>query len=184
MINGDFLEKLKSATEASWSQTSIDPKVYGFQFQKGTRWNAGLSDELVSEYERVLRVRFPNDFKAFLHGMNGTDLATVNVYGSCGAPHRESVGVYSFPRDMEIVKRRIEDIRLSRAEIAADLAKQGFELPAEAGLVPIYAHRYIVCTSDLDSSVVLSIAVNGVDAIVYGNSLQEYLEKELLRGDA
>jgi hypothetical protein len=113
--------------------------------------------------------------------MNGTDLATLNVYGSCGEPPRESVGVYSYPRDIERAKTRIEDIRASRAEITADLAEQGFELPAEANLVPVYIHRYVVCTSILNSSVVLSVVVNAADAIVYGNSLREYLEKEFLR---
>ena len=113
--------------------------------------------------------------------MNGTDLATVNIYGSCGEPRRESVGVYSYPRDIEIVKKRIEDIRLNRTEIAADLAEQEFELPAEAVLVPIVFHRYVVCTAELDSSVVLSIVVDATDAIVYGNSLREYLENEFLR---
>jgi hypothetical protein len=113
--------------------------------------------------------------------MNGTDLPTLNVYGSCGEPPLESVGVYSYPRDIEAVKERIEHIRASRAEIAADLAGQGFELPAEASLVPVFTHRYVVCTSDLNSSVVLSIVTHATDAIVYGDSLREYLEKEFLR---
>jgi transposase-like protein len=47
----------------------------------------------------------------------------------------------------------------------------------------LYFHRYLVCTTDLNSSVVLSIVVNATDAIVYGNSLKEYLEKEFL-GDS
>jgi hypothetical protein len=181
MLSGDFLKELKRATEAKWHEKSIDTTLYGFQFQRGARWNEGLSDEMVAEYERVLRVRFPHHFRSLLRGMNGTDLATLNVYGSCGEPPRESVGVYSHPRDIERVKTRIEDIRASRAEITADLAEQGFELPAEANLVPVYIHRYVVCTSILNSSVVLSVVVNAADAIVYGNSLREYLEKEFLR---
>jgi hypothetical protein len=181
MLSGDFLKELKRATEAKWHEKSIDTTLYGFQFQRGTRWNEGLSDEMVTEYERVLRVRFPHDFRSLLRGMNGTDLATLNVYGSCGEPPRESVGVYSYPRDIERVKTRIEDIRASRAEITSDLAEQGFELPAEANLVPVYVHRYVVCTSIINSSVVLSVVVNAADAIVYGNSLREYLEKEFLR---
>ncbi len=181
MLSSDFLAEFKRATEAKWSERLIDPTLCGFQFQRGTRWNEGLSDEMVTEYETVLRVRFPHDFKAFLREMNGTDLATLNVYGSCGEPQRESVGVYSYPRDIETVNARIEQIRANRAEIAADLAGQGFELPAEASVVPVYSHRYLVCTTDLSSSVVLSIVVNATDAIVYGNSLREYLQKEFLR---
>ena len=182
MITADFLTDFKRSTEAKWTKKSIDPTLYGFQFQRGTRWNAGLSDEMVCEYEDVLRVRFPHDFSAFLREMNGTDLATVNVYGSGSEPHGESVGVYSYPRDIESVKARIEDIRAHRTEIVADLAGQGFELPAKASLVPVFIHRYVVCTLDLNSSVVLSIVVNSTDAVVYGNSLREYLEKEFLLG--
>jgi len=151
MLSLDFLTNFKRATEANWAAKSIDPALYGFQFQRGTRWNKGLSDEMVTEYERVLRIRFPHDFKAFLCEMNGTDLATLNVYGSCSEAPRESVGVYSYPRDIGAVKERIERIHASRIEIAPDLFGQGFELPAEAKLVPIYIHRYVVCTSDLNS---------------------------------
>lgn len=180
MLDGDFLRGFKQATETKWLKKSINPAIYGFQFQQGTRWNPGLSDDLIADYESALRVRFPHDLKAFLREMNGTDLPTLNVYGFCGEPHRNSVGVYSYPRDIEIVKQRIERISSSRTEIAADLAEQGFELLPEANLVPIYSHRYVVCSSNLDSSVVLSIVVRGVDAIVYGNSLREYLEEEFL----
>ena len=136
---------------------------------------------MLSEYQSILGVRFPRDFKTFLRRMNGTDLATLNVYGCCGEPQRKSVGVYSYPRDIEIVKQRIEDIRSSRAEIAADLTEQGFELSSEASLVPIFSHRYVACTANLDDSVVLCIVVHDTDAIVYGDSLKEYLEKEFLR---
>jgi hypothetical protein len=45
----------------------------------------------------------------------------------------------------------------------------------------VYIYRYVVCTSILNSSVVLSVVVNAADAIVYGSSLREYLEKEFLR---
>ena len=65
-------------------------------------------------------------------------------------------------------------------EIADDLREQGFDLPTKAALVPIYLHRYVVCTPNLNSSFVLSIAVHSTDAVVYGSSLQEYLKREFL----
>ena len=178
MLSDDFLTQFKQATEAKWSEKSINPTLYSFQFQRGTRWNPGLSEEMLTEYESILGVRFPHDFKTFLRRMNGTDLATLNVYGLCGEPHRKSVGVYSYPRDIEIVKQRIEDIRVSRAEIVTDLVEQGFELSPEARLVPVFSSRYVVCTSNLESSVVLSVVIHAVDAIVYGNTLREYLEED------
>ena len=179
MLSSDFLDKFKQATEKKWRQQSIDPTVYGFQFRPGTRWNPGLPEDKVVEFENVLGVRFPYDFKAFLRVMNGTDIPTLNVYGSSGEPARESVGVYSYPRDVEIIQQRINDVRSFRHKAGVTLAEQGFELAAEASLVPIYGHRYVVCVADLSSSAVVSI--EGTDAIVYGNSLKEYLEREFLR---
>jgi len=180
MLSYDFLADFKRATEQLWSERSINPTAYGFQFQRGTRWNPGLSDNKIAEYESALGVRFPGDFRAFLGAMNGTDIPTLNVYGNCGEPHRTSVGVYSYPRDLDGVKQRIEDVRESRNEITADLGSQGFDLLSEAALVPIYGHRYVVCTSNSDQSVVLSVVVHDTDAIVYGASLKEYLEREFL----
>ncbi len=180
MLNSDFLDEFKRTTEAKWSTVSLDPMIYGFQFQPGTRWNPGLSDEVVAEYENLLGVRFPHDFKLFLKAMNGTDIPTLNIYGSSGDPPCQSVGVYSYPRDIEIIKRGIEYVSESRAELRITLADQGFDLPAEASLVPIFAHRYVMCTSNPNTSVVLSI-LDRQDAIVYGDSLKEYLVCEFLR---
>jgi hypothetical protein len=179
MLSNDFLTQFKRATEKKWSEQSINPNLYGFQFQRGTRWNPGLSDEEIAQYEDVLRVRFPHDFNAFLREMNGTDISTLNIYGYRGEPPRQWVGVYSYPRDLGIVRRLIEDVTKHRAELITTMAEQGLDLPVEAGLVPIYGHRYLVCTSSPDSSVVLSID-GGDDAIVYGNSLKAYLEREFL----
>jgi hypothetical protein len=179
MLSADFLAQLKLLTEEEWSEQAINPLIYGFQFQRGTRWNPGLSEREIAEYENALGVRFPTDFRAFLGAMNGTDLPTLNVYGYCGEPQRQSVGVYSYPRDLEIVRQRIDDVRGWRAELTITLADEGFNFADDESLVPIYGHRYVVCTSHFNRSVVLSIA-DGSDAIVYGKSLKEYLQCEFL----
>ncbi len=178
-IDDEFLAEFKRQTEARWQHTNINPSIYGFQFQRGTRWNEGLTDSEIEAYEVALGVQFPNDFKRMLHIINGTDLPTVNVYGSSGVPQSEFVGVYAYPRDLPIVQEMKQDIGKDRGEIAAVLQDQGFELEPTANLVPIFSHRYIVCGSDPNQSVVLSIM--GTDAIVYGDSLRIYLQVEFLR---
>jgi len=183
MLTDDFLAELKRRTLAKWRVQEIKPDLYGFQFQRGTCWNAGLRDDEIAEYERAVQARFPNDLKRFLRAMNGTDLPTLNVYGSSGEPPRTSQGVYSFPRDVEEIRRRTTAIYSAQAELIADLAEQGFVLPIDARLIPIYDHRYVVCTSDINCSTVLSIVLNDIDAIVYANSLREYLEREFLDGN-
>ena len=180
MLSSDFLAEFKRATEATWHKRPINPHIYGFQFQPGTRWNPGLSDDKIAEYENVLGLQFPYDFRAFLRAMNGTDLPTLNIYGYCPEPPHTSTGVYSYPRDVELVKHLIEEVRKDRSALTQTMAEQGFDLPATTNLVPIYGHRHLVCTSDLDSSAVLSIDASG-DAILYANSLQEYLQIEFLR---
>jgi hypothetical protein len=180
MLSSDFLAHFKSATETMWRDKQINPTLCGFQFQQGTRWNPGLPDAEIADYEDILGVRFPDDFRSFLRAMNGTDIPTLNTYGYNGEPARQSVGVYSYPRDIEVVKRRMGEVSEWRPELAASMAEQGFDLAADADLAPIYIHRFVVCTSDLSRSPVLSIN-DGSDAIVYGNSLKEYLENEFLR---
>jgi hypothetical protein len=180
VIDRDFLAELKRTTEAKWSSLTIDPSIYGFQFQPSTRWMPGLSDEQIAAYEGILGVKLPDDFKTFLGAMNGTDLPTLNVYGSSGVPPRQSPGVYSYPRDLEVVKQLIEVVQENRDDVVLDLSSQGFHLPAQATLVPIFGHRYLVCMQKLNTSVVLSVVVDEVDAIVFGNSLREYLTKEFL----
>ena len=184
MISDEFLTWFKVATEAEWSRSSINPGIYGFQLLPGTRWNPGLSEAAIREYEEVLDARFPNDFRVFLRFMNGTDRETLNVYGSSGEPSRRSVGVYSYPRDIEIVRGEIEHIAPHLDEICADLASEGCNIPPGCRLVPVYGHRFVVCGPDPESSVVLSIVVNSVDAIVYGHSLESYLRNEFLRSES
>ena len=182
MLSHEFLDNFRQATEVRWHNASVNPKVYGFQFQPGTSWNAGLNDEEIDAYQEILKICFPNDFKVFLSSMNGTSPPTVNIHGSSEEPPSLSVGVYSYPDDLEIVQAQIALItdKMDRKTLAATLAEEGFYLPEDANLMPIFEHRYIVCIPLQDSSTVLSIWDEN-DAIVYGRSLQEYLEEEFLR---
>jgi hypothetical protein len=179
VLDSEFLAEFKRLTELKWKDTAIDPYAYGFQIQPGTRWLPGLSIEEIARYEQTLGIAFPNDLRIFLQAVNGTDLPALNVYGSQPAQQRaELFGIYSYPRDLDAIQQKIADIKADREEITAKLAEQGFTLPPTAGLVPIYFPRYVLCDSSPMSSVVLSIY--GVDAIVYADSLREYLVKDFL----
>ncbi len=179
MLSNDFLLSFKRETEERWSKTLIDPTIYGFQFQAGTRWNPGLSERQVAAYEMEIGIQFPLDFKRFLRAMNGTDLSTLNIYGGSGEPARGRIGVYAYPRDLETVQQCVFEVTAERDTLAATLADQGFTLSPTAGLMPIYAHRCVVCEKDGDDCAVLSVW-DPEDAIVYGYTLQEYLEREFL----
>lgn len=178
-VTHDFLDNFKLSTETKWRTQAVNPTLYGFQFQPGTCWNPGLSEATVLEYQELLGLRFPYDLVAFFRKMNGTDLPTINVYGS-SRPAAHSVGVFSYPRDIDIVRQRMEDIHRHRRAIATNLSDQGLDLPPGVGFAPIFSHRYVVCAPNPETSVILSVVTDGTDAIVYAGSLREYLEKEFL----
>jgi len=87
--------------------------------------------------------------------------------------------VYSYPRDIESVRNCIANAVSDKEMLIVTLADQGFSLAPTAGLMPIYAHRFVVCDGDPETSIVLSVW-DSEDAIIYGYSLQEYLEREFL----
>ena len=179
MISVEFLSEFKRETEERWRKKSLEPEIYGFQFQAGTRWLPGLPDKQIQAYENEVYVHFPSDFAAFLRMMNGTDLPTLNIYGNSGEPSREWVGVYSYPRNLDIVLKRISEAVEDRDTLTSTLAEQGYALSSTTELMPIYAHRCVVCDEAQESCVVLSVW-DSEDAIVYGYTLQEYLEREFL----
>jgi hypothetical protein len=133
----------------------------------------------IAQYEQMLDTSFHLDFKTFLKCMNGTDLPVIDVRGTSGEPPRFGPGFFSFPRDLEVVKNRIQVARAHKAQLAVTLKEQGFHLAANAHLIPIYSHRYVVCSPGADDSPVLSIW-DARDVIVYGHSLLGYLEREVL----
>lgn len=176
-LTAEFI-RFKDETEALWAEAELDPVIHGYQIQRGTRWNPGLSADEIAAYERALGVRFPESLRVMLSVMNGTDQPTLNIYGSSGHEPREWVGVYAYPRDLEIVRQYIGYVEEERGQVAEVLAEQDFRLEPDAGLVPIYAHRYLVCGADALDGPVLSIY--GTDAIVYGPDLLAYLRTEFL----
>ena len=179
-MNERYFLELRQKTEAEWARCEVNPTLYGYQIQRGTCWNPGLTSTEIEQYEAAVRARFPDDFRLMLKIMNGTDRPTLNVYGNSGYPHQTGIGVYSYPRDLEAVKARMREVDRDRNQIELELESQGYSLAPSAVLVPVFAHRFVVCGSDPRQSTVLSI--EGLDAIVYADSLPAYLEQEFLHG--
>jgi len=181
LLTTDWLIRFKQATEEVWNSRPLNPAIYGFQIQPGTRWNPGLSDAEIEHYEKALQIDFPDDFRRLLGYINGTDLPTINIYGESGIPPQQSVGVYSYPRDLPHVQHRIASLNAAsdRPRLFETLAEGGLSLPPDTKFAPIYEHRYVVCTKFFPQSPVVSIW-DADDAIFYGDSLGDYLEREFL----
>lgn len=180
MIDKNFLLNFKRSTEHKWRNKKLKMGIYGFQIQRGTRWNPGLSDKEINQYEKDLGFPFSPELRTLLQVMNGTDLPTLNVYGSCGEPYRTSVGVYAYPRDLSHVLARIRTLKEVWKDTGDLLSEVGL-YAASCQLYPIFVHRFVACDPSLPGSPVLS--VHGTDAILYSESLRDYLEKEFLSGN-
>jgi hypothetical protein len=85
MLDIDSVLAFKSASEEKWRNTSIKG-TWGFQIQAQTRWNPGLTDKTVMQYEVAVGASFPPDFKTFLRCMNGTDIPAIDVRGAAVNP--------------------------------------------------------------------------------------------------
>ncbi|MGA7318121.1 MAG: hypothetical protein WBX22_29615 [Silvibacterium sp.] len=84
MLDIDSFLAFKSASEEKWARRSIKDTVWGFQIQAQTRWNPGLTDDAIAQYEEAIDSSFHPDFKAFLKCMNGTDIPAIDVRGTSG----------------------------------------------------------------------------------------------------
>ena len=171
-----FVLDFKRRSEERWRSARIDRGLYGFQFRPGTRWNPGLADSEIDRFQKELGMEFPREFRLLLRNLNGTDLPTLNVYGNCGEPESERPGVYSFPKDLAIVKGYLERLDSDWSDVVKVLRSEGFELTREMALIPFYVHRFLVGLPNGDPGPVLSIM--DTDAIVYSDSLRSFLEDE------
>lgn len=167
-LTNDFLHNFKNITEQNWKETKINTRIYGFQFQTGTKWNIGLNDQKIKEYENHLKIEFPEELKMLLHVINGTNLPTINVYGNSGEQYKYSVGVYSYPRDIKEILDRIERV-IKHSEY------WDFDIIENDYLLPFYSHRYIQIRNN---EVLRVVSIYDEDGIEYGSTLLEYLEKE------
>mgnify|MGYP001181010998 CR=1 FL=1 len=167
----DFLNAFVTSTESNWENVVINPKIFGFQFQKGTHWRKGLTDLEISKFENDLGVSFPNEYKFLLRNINGTDLPTMNINGAWGNSVEYSIGVYSYPDD-------INTIRKAKSFLDVHSEEWGFDTQENDYFIPFYSHRYIQVRNEEIQRVV---SVYGNDGIEYGKDMRSYLEKEFIR---
>ena len=80
----EFMIWFKEKSEKHFYDLELDKNIYGFQFQKGTKWNIGLPDEAIEKIQKKLGFQFPEELKWFYKTMNGTSLPGINTFGESG----------------------------------------------------------------------------------------------------
>jgi hypothetical protein len=138
-----------------WISININPKVYGFQIQKNTKWNPGLSNSDIEKFEKDLGFNFPEIYKLFLKTMNGTD----------------KPAYYSYPRDLETIQEMIEWICESFEIKVKDM--DGDKIPF---IIPITQHRFLISDKTKRNPV---LSMYGQDVIIYASSLKTFLINDI-----
>lgn len=171
-----FFIWLKNESEKFWKTIEINPGIYGLQIQKNTKWNPGLSDLQIKEFEKGLGFKFPQIYKIFLKHANGTDKPAVNVYGESGEPYVYATAYYSYPRDLKIVKKMIEYVCESFKINVKDI--DGEKIPF---ILPIIGHRFLI-VDKAGKHPILSMC--GDDIIPYSSSLKNFLINDIFKSHA
>ena len=167
----DFI-RLKKCTENYWNNKSIQEEIYGFQIQKGTKWNNGLSEEQIIEFQNIMGFEFPEILKDYYTVMNGIDKNQINVFGNSGEPYSYSKNIYGFPDDIKIIKDLIQWIYKEKEINEKEMADKNI-----SRIFPIYYHRFIL----IDHKEHSILSMYGNDIILYANNIIDLFYKDELR---
>lgn len=195
-----FLDWFQERTEVAWS-TYPTPTVEGFamrrrlgcDWQPGTRWLTGLSEEQLAAVERTWKLRFPPDYRLFLHRLHAVDhplRCTSWGAGSDTPTLHDEPAFFNWLTDQNILRQRldalvqglefdVEENNLWRSHwgprpaTAEARAQRICELLERAPrLIPVYSHRYLLAEPCQAGNPIFSIVQS--DIIVYGADLRGY----------
>jgi hypothetical protein len=163
-----YFQKIKQAANKSWRRLNIEENCWGLQIQAGTKWRDGLSETAMAEFETTIGYEFPLALKNYYKTMNGLDTPGIDVRGSEGALPRYGPIYYSYPDDLDEIKKTIDWV------LNANHVSPG-DLPAKASRIfPIMGHRFLL----IDDPKHRVLSMHGDDIIYWSNSLSELLLRQ------
>jgi hypothetical protein len=196
-----FLEWLRQQTESRWlthtPQSVKGANVGGLDWQTGTRWRGGMTDDEIAAAQERFGLVFPPDHRLFLGTLHTPDPEMVGATFAGGYTLVPTTGrqFHDWTGDPAVIAERIawplEGLLWSIEQDHGWFAEWG-ERPrteahreakvrelaaAGAQLVPICGHRYLAGSPDRVGNPVLSIY--GADTIIYAGNLRLFLPLEL-----
>lgn len=143
--------------------------VWGYQIQNNSKWNPGLSVEILGSFQEELETEFPQSLKNFYLTMNGLDKLGINVGDGSESPNYHPT-FYSYPNDTEIIKSQINWVHE---------ANEFKERPNHQNTIPFvfpfFGHRFLVF--DNNEQV---LSMYGNDIIAWADNLSKAIWKDIL----
>jgi hypothetical protein len=163
---------------------------------RGVKFEAGLSDEEVSDIEQRCNFRFPPDLKMFLQLAVPIKWEEPNsTYVSDRFPnwHKDpveimewsrewAIGTFSFDIESERNNFWMSEWGKKPSALVDQLAIATAHIQNAPLLIPIYEHRFLPAEPCEAGNPVFSI-YQAIDSIPYGYNLQKYLQNEFINRD-
>ncbi len=198
-----FLRWFRERTEETWQRYQtrtfeefVASRVGGRDWQQGTRWLSGLSEQEIVTIEQHYQVRFPPDYRLFLQVLHSVDRPLVGARYSDDKTMIPTTApsFYNWQTDTEAIQATYEwlveglvfDVQHADVWLPSWGAKpttaEGQEarvrelVNAAPKLIPVFAHRYLLASPCEAGNPVLSISQS--DIIIYGVDLHDYFLTE------
>jgi hypothetical protein len=162
----EFFKRIKSLSEEYWNNSDINPNIFGFQIQKGTKWKNGLSENELSDFQTQIKIEFPEELKNFYRTMNGLDKKGINIFGSNGSEPNFNPIYYSYPENLEKIRENINWIYESNG-----VKVENIEIPK---IFPITGHRFLILD---ENNQILSMY--GDDIIFWSENISKLIGTEI-----
>ena len=162
----DFFTAIKRLSEKYWSECDINPDIFGFQIQNGTKWKKGLSEYELADFQAELNMEFPEELKNFYRTMNGLDKKGINVFGSNGTEPNYNPIYYSYPENLKQIRENINWIYESN-----NAKTENKEIPK---IFPVTRHRFLIL--DENNSI---LSMYGDDIIYWSENLSKLIANDI-----
>ncbi|MCU4165387.1 SMI1/KNR4 family protein [Carboxylicivirga caseinilyticus] len=179
----EFMTWFKDVSEKHFEEFELDKEAYGLDFQKGTKWNIGLSDREIGEFQKELGFEFPYELKQFYKTVNGTNVPGVNTFGESGMQYNYEPIYYSYPVHVTIIKELINEKLEISGLSPTTMIKNNIPF-----IFPIERFYYMVIDNLTNPIYYISTGFENHDlnkpsvyASLYADSLQSFLIKSVLK---
>ena len=198
-----FLRWFRERTEETWRRYQtrtfeeyVASRVGGRDWQQGTCWQGGLSEQEIATIEQHYDVRFPPDYRLFLQMLHCVDRPCVGAKYSDGETMTPATTAlfYNWQTDAEalqaayawLVEGLFFDVQQNDLWLQswgekpttaeAQEARVRELMNAAPRLIPVSGHRYLLAEPCEAGNPVLSIYQS--DMIIYGVDLHDYFLTE------